>query len=40
VWSPFLRNLHDDPRWPAMREEVGLGAERLAASRIDRPDLK
>lgn len=37
VWSPFFRRLHDDPRWSAMRADAGLGAERLAAFRIDRP---
>jgi adenylate cyclase len=38
VWNPFFRNLHDDPRWLALREEAGLGPERLAAIRIVPPD--
>jgi len=37
IWNPFFRNLHDDPRWLALREQAGLGPERLAAIRIQLP---
>lgn len=38
AWSPFFRNLWDDPRWLAMREHAGLSADRLAAIEIKLPD--
>jgi serine/threonine protein kinase/tetratricopeptide (TPR) repeat protein len=31
IFSPFLANLHDDPRWTAFRERIGMSEERLAA---------
>ena len=37
VWDPFLTNLRDDPRWMELRERAGLGAERLAAIRLEGP---
>jgi tetratricopeptide (TPR) repeat protein len=37
LWSPFLRNLWDDPRWLALREQANLGPERLAAIEIKLP---
>lgn len=40
IWNPFFRNLHDDPRWLELREEAGLGPERLAAIRIEVPEFK
>ncbi len=39
VWHHLYRNLHDDPRWLELREEAGLGPERLAAIRIIPPDI-
>lgn len=40
VWNPFFRNLHDDPRWLELREQAGLGPERLAAIRIEVPKFE
>lgn len=40
IWNPFFRNLHDDPRWLELREEAGLGPERLAAIRIEVPGFE
>jgi len=37
LWDPFLRNLHDDPRWRAVREDANMGEERLAKIRIEMP---
>jgi TolB-like protein len=37
LWSPFLRNLRDDPRWLALREKANLGPERFAAIEIKLP---
>jgi len=37
LWDPFYRNLHDDPRWRALREDANMGAERLAQIRIELP---
>jgi hypothetical protein len=31
IFDPLRRNLRGDPRWDAMRERVGMSAERLAA---------
>lgn len=39
VWDPFFRNLHDDPRWLALREKAGLSPERLAGIEIAVPDI-
>ncbi len=39
IWNPFFRNLHDDPRWLELREEAGLGPERLATIRIEVPEF-
>jgi len=38
IWSPFFRNLRDDPRWLAMREQAGLSEERLASIKLEPPD--
>jgi tetratricopeptide (TPR) repeat protein len=40
IFNPLWRNLHGDPRWDAMRERVGMSAERLAAVEfeVDLPD--
>ncbi len=40
IFNPLYRNLHGDPRWDAMRERVGMSAERLAAIEfeVDLPD--
>jgi TolB-like protein len=37
LWNPFFRNLSDDPRWLALREEADLGPERLGKIRIEMP---
>lgn len=37
IWNPFLRNLHDDPRWLELRAQAGLTAERLDAIEIKLP---
>ena len=37
LWSPFLRNLREDPRWLALREKANFGPERLAAIEIKMP---
>ena len=37
LWSPFLRNLWDDPRWLVLREQANLGPERFAAIEIEMP---
>lgn len=31
IFSPALRNLHDDPRWTAFRESIGMSEKRLNA---------
>ena len=31
VFHPIYRNLHDDPRWDALRERAGMSVERLEA---------
>jgi TolB-like protein len=38
AWNPFFRNLWDDPRWLALREQAGLSAERLAEIELSLPD--
>jgi TolB-like protein/tetratricopeptide (TPR) repeat protein len=38
AWNPFFRNLWDDQRWLALREQAGLSAERLAAIELEMPD--
>jgi TolB-like protein len=38
AWNPFYRNLWDDPRWLALREQAGLSAERLAVIDLSIPD--
>ena len=38
VFIPVFRNLHDDPRWDALRESIGMSAERLDAIEFN-PDL-
>ncbi len=35
--NPFLRNLHDDPRWRELREQADMSEERLAKIRIEMP---
>jgi len=40
IWNPFFRKLQDDPRWLDLREEAGLGPERLAAIRIEVPEFE
>jgi len=35
VFSPALRNLHDDPRWTEFRNSIGMSEERLAAIEFD-----
>ena len=37
LWTPFLRNLRNDPRWLALREQANLGPERFAAIEIKIP---
>ena len=38
AWNPFFRNLWDDRRWLALREQAGLSAERLAEIELSLPD--
>lgn len=35
--NPFLRNLHDDPRWRKLREDANMTEERLAKIRFEMP---
>jgi adenylate cyclase len=35
IFSPALRNLHDDPRWTDFRELIGMSEERLNAIDFD-----
>jgi len=37
LWDPFLRNLREDPRWLALREQANLGPERLAGLEVKIP---
>jgi TolB-like protein len=31
MFSPFWRNIHDDPRWTELRERAGVSSQRMAA---------
>jgi TolB-like protein len=35
--NPFLRNLHEDPRWRELREDANMTEERLAKIRFEMP---
>jgi tetratricopeptide (TPR) repeat protein len=35
--NPFLRNLHEDPRWRELREDANMTEERLAQIRFEMP---
>ena len=37
LFDPSYRNLHDDPRWTALREKVGLNEESLASLEFSLP---
>jgi tetratricopeptide (TPR) repeat protein len=37
LWDPFLRNLHEDPRWRNLREDANMTEERLAKIRFEMP---
>lgn len=37
LFDPMYRNLHDDPRWTDLREQVGLFEDRLAAIQFSLP---
>ena len=40
IWSPFFKNLHDDPRWLELRRQANLAPERLENLRIKRPKIE
>jgi adenylate cyclase len=39
LWSPFLENLRDDPRWLELRRQANMAPERLEKLRIEMPDF-